>query len=70
MIIDILVVPISIVASESTLCVGGIIINEYRSKLNDESIEALICDGDCLHHKYNLKQNSKVKTYSFHIVFV
>lgn len=70
MIVDILVVPISIVASDSTICVGGIIINEYCFKLNDESIEALIGDGDWLRHKYNLKQNSKVKPYSFHIVFV
>ncbi|XP_058770890.1 zinc finger BED domain-containing protein RICESLEEPER 1-like [Vicia villosa] len=57
---DILAVPISIVASESTFSARGRVIDEYRSKLNEQSIEALICGGDWLRHKYNLKQKSKV----------
>ncbi|KHN10510.1 Putative AC transposase, partial [Glycine soja] len=60
---DILAIPISTVASESTFSAGGRVIDEYRSKLNEESIEALICGGDWLRHNYNLKKNSKVHTY-------
>lgn len=63
---DILAIPISTVASESTFSAGGRVIDEYRSKLNEESIEALICGGDWLRHNYNLKKNSKVHTYGCH----
>lgn len=59
---DILAIPISTVASESTFSAGGRVIDEFRSRLNDDSIEALICGGDWLRHKYNLKRKSKVKT--------
>ncbi|KAF1867963.1 hypothetical protein Lal_00042431 [Lupinus albus] len=45
---DILAIPISTVASESTFSDGGRVIDEYSSKLNEESIEALICGGDWL----------------------
>ncbi|XP_051150502.1 zinc finger BED domain-containing protein RICESLEEPER 2-like [Andrographis paniculata] len=53
---DVLAIPISTVASESTFSAGGRIIDEYRSRLNEESIETLICGGDWLRHKYNLKK--------------
>ncbi|XP_028808112.1 zinc finger BED domain-containing protein DAYSLEEPER-like [Neltuma alba] len=43
---DVLVIPISTVASESTFSVRGRVIDECHSKLNEESIEAIICGGD------------------------
>ncbi|KAJ1689093.1 hypothetical protein LUZ63_013248 [Rhynchospora breviuscula] len=45
---DILVVPISTVASESTFSTAGRILSPIRSNLNDESLEALICAQDWL----------------------
>ena len=57
---DILVIPISTVASESTFSAGGRVIDEFRSKLNEESVEALICGGDWFRQKYNVKKKSKV----------
>ncbi|KAJ3687487.1 hypothetical protein LUZ61_016651 [Rhynchospora tenuis] len=45
---DILVVPISTVASESTFSNSGRTLSPIRSSLNDESIEALICAQDWL----------------------
>ncbi|KAJ1690673.1 hypothetical protein LUZ63_014828 [Rhynchospora breviuscula] len=40
---DILAVPISTVASESTFSTAGRTLSPTRSSLNDESIEALVC---------------------------
>ncbi|KAJ3697710.1 hypothetical protein LUZ61_001415 [Rhynchospora tenuis] len=45
---DILAVPISTVASESTFSTAGRVLNPIRSSLNDESLEALICAQDWL----------------------
>lgn len=57
---DILAIPISTVASESTFSAGGRVIDEFRSRLNEESIETLICGGDWLRHKYGLQRKSTV----------
>ncbi|PNX75711.1 HAT family dimerization domain-containing protein, partial [Trifolium pratense] len=40
---DILAIPISTVASESTFSAGGRVIDERRTKLSEDSVEALIC---------------------------
>ncbi|XP_016185598.1 zinc finger BED domain-containing protein RICESLEEPER 2-like [Arachis ipaensis] len=56
---DILAIPVSTVASESSFSAGGRVIDEYRSRLNQESIEALICGGDWLRNKYGLKKKLK-----------
>jgi hAT family C-terminal dimerisation region len=45
---DILAVPISTVASESTFSTSGRTLNPVRNSLNNESIEALICGQDWL----------------------
>jgi len=65
---DILVIPISTVASESTFSAGGRVIDEFHSKLNEESVEALICGGDWFRQKYNVKKKSKVNLtyYNFY----
>jgi hypothetical protein len=57
---DILAIPISTVASESTFSAGGRVIDEFRSRLNEDTVEALICGGDWFRHKYNVTKNSKV----------
>jgi hypothetical protein len=45
---DVLVVPISTVASESTFSTAGRTLSPVRSSLNDESLQALICGQDWL----------------------
>ncbi|KAJ4782471.1 Zinc finger BED domain-containing protein DAYSLEEPER [Rhynchospora pubera] len=45
---DILAVPISTVASESTFNTSGRTLNPGKSSLNDESMEALVCAQDWL----------------------
>ncbi|KAL4566774.1 hypothetical protein LXL04_030899 [Taraxacum kok-saghyz] len=42
----VLAMPISTVASESTFSTGGRVIDKYRSSLNPETAEALICAQD------------------------
>ena len=57
---DILAIPISTVASESTFSAGGRVIDEFRSRLNEASITTLICGGDWLRNKYNMKKKPTV----------
>ncbi|KAI7933587.1 hypothetical protein MJO28_017586 [Puccinia striiformis f. sp. tritici] len=41
-----LMIPLTSVASESAFSTGGRVIEEHRSRLNDETVEALICAQD------------------------
>ncbi|XP_019150353.1 PREDICTED: zinc finger BED domain-containing protein RICESLEEPER 1-like [Ipomoea nil] len=43
---DVLVVPISSVASESTFSTGGRVLDDFRSSLTPKMVEALVCAQD------------------------
>ena len=48
---DILSIPISTIASESTFSTGGCVIDQYRSSLKPNIVEALVCTKDWLYGK-------------------
>ncbi|CAL5325876.1 unnamed protein product [Camellia sinensis] len=46
---DILAIPVSTVASESTFSTGGRILDQFRSSFTPKLVESLICTQDWLH---------------------
>ena len=51
---DILAIPASTVASESAFSGGEKIINEYRSRLSSDTVEALVCLQDWLRGRLHI----------------
>ena len=43
---DLLTPPVSTVASESAFSAGGLILDGFRSRLNDDKVECLVCMKD------------------------
>ncbi|KAL5716884.1 hypothetical protein ACHQM5_009994 [Ranunculus cassubicifolius] len=51
---DILIIPVSTVASEAAFSVGGRVVDQFRSALLPENVEALVCTNDWLFKKKDI----------------
>lgn len=56
---DVLSIPISTVASESTFSAGSRVIEPHRSCLKPETVEVLLCGADWVRELYGLKKSKK-----------
>jgi hypothetical protein len=57
---DVLAIPISTVASESTFSAGGRVIDPFRASLDSSTVQTLICGGDWLRVMHGIKKKPKV----------
>ena len=57
---DVLAIPISTVASESTFSARGRVVDAYRANLGTETVEMLICGGDWIRQLHGVKKKLKV----------
>ncbi|XP_048501335.1 zinc finger BED domain-containing protein RICESLEEPER 2 [Beta vulgaris subsp. vulgaris] len=58
---DILAVPITTVASETTFNAGSRVIDPYRSSLSPETVQMLICTGDWCRSLHGVNRKNKDK---------
>ena len=59
---NVLVIPITAMASEATFSVRGRVIDPYRSSLAPEIVQMLICTGDWCRSLHGVKRKNKVRT--------
>ncbi|KAK2421444.1 zinc finger BED domain-containing protein DAYSLEEPER [Trifolium repens] len=57
---DVLAIPISTVASESTFSAGGRVIDPFRASLDSSTVQTLICGGDWLRVMHGIKKKPKI----------
>jgi hypothetical protein len=66
---DILSIPIFTVASESTFSTGGRVIDQYRSSLKYDIVEALVCTKDWLYGQQGNIRLLVICIFNFFIYF-
>ncbi|GJX05818.1 zinc finger BED domain-containing protein RICESLEEPER 2-like protein [Tanacetum coccineum] len=64
---DILVIPITTVASEATFSAGSRVIDTYRASLAPETVEVLLCGGDWCRSLHGLKRKNKKEKKSIEV---
>lgn len=55
---DVLAVPVTTVALQSTFSAGERVLDQYRSSLKPETMQALICTADWIACHYKLSKKS------------
>ncbi|KAE8671157.1 hypothetical protein F3Y22_tig00111990pilonHSYRG00058 [Hibiscus syriacus] len=68
MAIDILAIPVTTVASESSFSAGGRVIDPHRSSLGTKIVDMLVCGADWYRQYYGLEKNkNKQNEYIMHV---
>ncbi|KAL6502035.1 hypothetical protein OROGR_027168 [Orobanche gracilis] len=69
MAMDILSIPITTVASESTFSAGGRVIDKRRASMRRDTIEVLLCGGDWIKEAYGIRtpQNEREQNDSIEL---
>ncbi|KAA8541286.1 hypothetical protein F0562_025249 [Nyssa sinensis] len=57
---DILSIPISIVAFESTFSIGGRVLDQYHNSLKPNTVKALVCAGDWLRYDFGVDESLNI----------
>ena len=60
---DILIIPITTVASKSAFSTWGRVIDVYRASLSTKAVQALLCGSDWVQPLYKTKKQSKVSVH-------
>ena len=67
---DVLAIPVTTVASESTFSAGGRIIDDMRASMSVETVQMLLCGNDWIRNLHGLKNKSRVsKIYLLLVVY-
>ena len=67
---DILSIPVTTVASESTFSAGKRVIDPKRASMSTETVEMLLCGGDWVKEMYGLKKGCGKSQVSFMLCFI
>jgi hAT family C-terminal dimerisation region len=67
---DVLCIPISTVASESTFSAGGRILDDYRSSLKESVVESLVCGSDWIRANTRAELQTVQASFSFFNLFI
>ena len=57
---DILAIPVSTVASQTTFSAGIRVIDDCRASLSTDTLQVLLCGGDWVRHRFGVKKKNKV----------
>ena len=65
---DLLSIPVTTVASESTFSAGGRVIDDRRASMSVETVQMLLCGSNWIRNLHGIKTKSRVSVLHFLVV--